>query len=126
MSFTIGSSGSFNSMEKFLRTLSKGDVFKTLEGYGRQGVAALSQATPLETGETKNSWGFEVKKTRGSYSITWFNTHVEDGVPIAIILQYGHGTGTGGYVQGKDYINPAMKPIFDSIADNVWKAVTSA
>lgn len=126
MLFKLESSGSFNNMEKFLRTMSKGDIYKSLDKYARQGVAALASATPLDTGETKTSWGYEVKKSRGSYTITWTNGHTEDGVPIAIILQYGHGTGTGGYVQGQDYINPAMKPIFDTIAENVWKAVTSA
>ena len=126
MPVKLESSGSFKNMDKFLRTVSKGDIYRSLDKYARQGVTALSSATPLETGETKNSWGYEVKKSRGAYTITWTNGHTEDGVPIAIILQYGHGTGTGGYVQGRDYINPAMKPIFDSIADNVWKAVTSA
>lgn len=126
MTFKLESSGSFNKMDKFLRTMSKGDIFDQLDKYARQGVSALSTATPLDSGETKHSWGYEVKKSRGSYTITWTNDHTEDGVPIAIILQYGHGTGTGGYVQGRDYINPAMKPIFDSIADSVWKAVTSA
>lgn len=126
MQVKFESSGSFNKMEKFLQSMLKGDLYNSLDKYARQGVSALSSATPLETGETKNSWDYEVKKARGSYTITWTNNHTEDNVPIAIILQYGHGTGTGGYVQGRDYINPAMKPIFDTIADNVWKAVTSA
>jgi len=127
MSFTLGSSGSFNSLEKFLRSASKRDLSRELEKYGREGVAALSKATPLDTGETKNQWDYKVEHSRGSYSLSWFNGHLtEDGSPVVIMLQYGHGTGTGGYVKGRDFINPAMKPIFDTIADNVWKAVTSA
>jgi hypothetical protein len=107
--------------------MSKGKLYHSLDKYAREGVSALSKATPLDTGETKSSWDYEIKKTRGSYRITWLNNHkTADGDPIAIILQYGHGTGSGGYVQGRDYINPAMKPIFDNIAENVWKAVTSA
>jgi len=125
-SFTIESSGSFKSMEKFLKTMSSGAIYRTLDSHGRKGVAALSQATPVESGETKGAWDYNVKVGKGSCTITWSNSHTEDGVPIAIILQYGHGTGTGGYVQGRDYINPAIKPIFDEIADSVWKAVTSA
>jgi len=127
MTFKIESSGSFSQFESFLKKTSNGShIMSQLERYGKEGVSALSQATPVDSAETKNSWSYEVKRSRGSYSINWTNGHVEDGVPIAIILQYGHGTGTGGYVQGRDYINPAMRPIFDKIADNVWKAVTSA
>lgn len=120
-------SGSFTNIENFLTKMSRGEIFRALEKYGKEGVAALSKATPLDTGETKDSWDFVVKKTRGSYSIAWTNGHkTEDGDPIAIMLQYGHGTGTGGYIQGRDYINPAMRPVFDNIAEKVWKAVTSA
>lgn len=120
-------SGSFSNLENFLTKMSQGEIFRSLEKYAKEGVDALSKATPLDTGETKNSWRAEVKKTRGSYTITWLNDHTTaDGDPIAIMLQYGHGTGTGGYVQGQDYINPAMKPVFDNIAEKVWKAVTSA
>jgi hypothetical protein len=126
-SFKFESSGSFSSLENFLTKMSHGEIFKTLKKYGKEGVDALSKATPLDTGDTKNAWDFEVVKTRGSYKITWTNDHkTVDGEPIAIILQYGHGTGTGGYVQGRDYINPAMRPVFDNIAEKVWKAVTSA
>jgi hypothetical protein len=125
-SFKLESSGSFKSMETFLKKMSSGEIYKSLDGHARKGVAVLSQATPLDTGETKNSWDYNIKLGKKSCVITWTNSHTEDGVPIAIILQYGHGTGNGGYVQGKDYINPAMRPIFDEIADNVWKAVTSA
>jgi hypothetical protein len=102
------------------------NVMGILNSCGQQGVAALSAATPLETGLASHSWTYEVAKTGGGYTITWLNTDVESGFPVAIMLQYGYGTGTGGYVQGRDYINPAMRPIFDSIAEKVWKAVTSA
>lgn len=124
--FSFESSGSFKKTEDFFRRMAKDEMFNALERYAKEGVAALANATPLDTGLTAASWSYEIQKTRGSYSITWTNNHTVDGKPIAILLQYGHGTGTGGYVQGRDYINPAMRPIFDRIADNVWKAVTSA
>lgn len=123
---TFESSGSFNKTESFLAKMSRGDIFQALEQYAQEGVRALSAATPMDSGLTAMSWDYEIQKSRGSYTITWTNSHVVSGAPIAIMLQYGHGTGTGGYVQGRDYINPAMKPVFDRIAEKVWKAVTSA
>lgn len=127
-SFSFESSGSFSNLERFLNSATKGSLISNvLERCGSEGVHALAAATPIDSGDTRNSWNYKVEKSRGSYSIIWTNDHkTVDGDPIAIILQYGHGTGTGGYVQGRDYINPAMKPVFDSIADKVWKAVTSA
>jgi hypothetical protein len=126
-SFKLESSGSFSSLENFLTKMSRGEIFKVLKKYGKEGVDALSKNTPLDSGDTRNAWDFEVTNTRRSHTITWTNDHkTADGEPIAIILQYGHGTGTGGYVQGRDYINPAMRPVFDNIAEKVWKAVTSA
>jgi len=122
---TFESSGSFSNIESFLKNASKRNILSLLEGYGSQGVAALSVATPADSGLTAASWNFEVEEVKGSYTITWTNSNVVNGVPIAIILQYGHGTGTGGYVEGRDYINPVMKPIFDKIEADVWKAVTS-
>lgn len=92
--------------------------------FGQEGVEALSAATPVDTGKTADSWYYRIVETNGRISIQWLNSNVVDGVPIAVILQYGHGTGTGGYVQGRDYINPAIRPIFDRIADNAWKEVT--
>lgn len=92
---------------------------------GRRGVEALSAATPVDTGATSQSWRYEINLDRTRTTLTWLNTNTVNGVNIAIILQYGHGTGTGGYVAGKDYINPAIKPIFDDIANSVWKEVTS-
>lgn len=123
---TFESSGSFDRTEKALLRMSKGDIFQALERYAREGVSALAAATPVDSGITAASWGYEISRSRGSYTITWTNSHVVSGVPIAIILQYGHGTGTGGYVQGRDYINPAIRPVFDRIAEQVWKAVTKA
>jgi hypothetical protein len=123
---TFEQSGSFKHMESFLQKMSSGDLFRMLDRFAQQGVTALASATPYESGLTASSWSYEIKHSSSSYSITWTNSHIVDGVPIAIILQYGHGTGTGGYVSGRDYINPTLKPIFDKIADEVWKVVTSA
>nr|DAV33655.1 MAG TPA: type I neck protein [Caudoviricetes sp.] len=89
------------------------------------GVDALSAATPKDSGKTAGAWGYEVKQSGKTYSIVWTNTNVVQGVPIAVILQYGHGTGTGGYVKGRDYINPAIQPIMNRIAEDVWKVVSS-
>jgi hypothetical protein len=113
-------------MEKFLRRAISGDFYKNLDRFGREGVAALANATPVDSGLTASSWTYEIEQGSGSVSITWLNTNTVSGVNVAIILQYGHGTGTGGYVQGQDYINPVIKPLFDRIAEDVWKAVTSA
>lgn len=123
--FKVNSSGSFNKTNKFLTKLQRGDIFTNLERYGRMGVDALSRATPVETGLAASSWGYQINRTSTRTSISWFNTDVEGGVNIAVIIQYGHGTGTGGYVQGRDYINPAMRPIFDQILNDVWRQVTS-
>jgi len=94
-----------------------------LNKYATLGQNALSNATPVESGETAASWYYTIVQRPGYYSIRWHNRHVEDGVPIAVILQYGHGTGTGGYVQGRDYIMPAIRPIFDQIVDEAWREV---
>lgn len=112
--------------EKYLEKLSRQDYLKVLESCGKEGVEALRSATPKDSGLTAASWSYEIVRDRGHTSIYWKNDNViKDGRPIAILLQYGHGTGTGGYVVGRDYINPAIRPVFDSIADKVWKAVTS-
>ena len=123
---TFESHGSFKKTESFLASLSKQSIPRSLEKYARQGVSALEASTPEESGLTATSWDYEITSSRGSYSIVWTNDNIVDGVPVAILLQYGHGTGTGGYVQGQDFINPAIKPIFDQIAQDVWKAVTNA
>ena len=117
------SHGDFKKTIKFLEMMKSGDVFDQLDGYGRRGVDALSSATPTDTGETANSWNYELKQGKGFYSIFWFNTHVVNGVNIAVIIQYGHGTGTGGWVEGRDYINPAMRPVFDKIVEDIWRQV---
>jgi hypothetical protein len=122
----IKTTGSFKRTDAFLRKLSSGDIYRSIEAGARAGVSALAQATPLDSGLASNSWGYDIERSGKSVTIKWTNTDVENGFPVAIMLQLGYGTGTGGYVQGRDYINPAMKPIFDKIADDVWKAVTSA
>lgn len=126
MGFSVSSSGSFDSTESFLKQMASGGLFDQLSRYGEAGVQALRSATPVETGETANSWYYEIVQDGKSWSIIWGNSHVEDGRPIAVLLQYGHATRTGGYVEGVDYINPALRPIFDQIASEAWKAVTSA
>ena len=118
--------GDFSKTEKFLNTISKKLYYRNLQKYAEQGVAALASATPIDSGTTANSWDYEIRQTKDSISIYWTNSNVNKGVPIAVIIQYGHGTRNGGYVQGRDYINPAMRPIFDKIAENVWKEVTSS
>jgi len=123
---TFESSGSFKKTESFLDRVSKRDIFRSLDISAREGVAALASATPVASGLTAASWGYEIVNAKGSFSIIWTNSNSANGSPIAIMLQYGHGTGTGGYVQGRDYINPAIRPVFDKIAENVWKAVTTA
>jgi hypothetical protein len=124
ISFT--SKGGFYKTDRFLKKVSRNEIFNQLEQFGKEGVDALAKATPVDSGLTAASWAYEIKKSFKSWSIQWTNSHVIDGVPIAIILQYGHGTGTGGYIQGRDYINPTIKPIFDKIANKAWKAVISA
>lgn len=116
--------GNFNKTENFLKRASRFDIRRILERYAKEGVAALSAATPVDSGLTASSWDYEITINRGSYVISWTNSNINNGVPIAIILQYGHGTGTGGWVEGRDYINPAMQPIFDKIADEAWREVT--
>jgi hypothetical protein len=120
------SKGSTAKTEAFLRKIAHLNVMGILNAAGAEGVKALSAATPIDSGLAKGSWDYHVKPFRGGARITWTNSDIEDGYPVVIGIQYGHGTGTGGYVQGIDFINPAMKPIFDQIADKVWKAVTSA
>lgn len=120
----VTTKGSFQNMEKFLQRMKRREQFVALERFGPIGVAALSEATPKDSTLTAKSWRYEVVKKRGSYSIIWLNSHVVDGAPIAILLQYGHGTRTGGHVQGRDYINPALQPVFDQIATEMWKVVT--
>lgn len=123
---TFESRGDFKRTETFFDKMLKGDIYQQLEKFAREGVAALAAATPIDSGLTAESWAYKIVKTPRNLTIMFTNSNVVDGRPIAILLQYGHGTGTGGFVPGQDYINPALKPVFDRIADNVWKAVTSA
>jgi len=97
-----------------------------LNKYGRKGVEALSESTPKDTGDTASRWSYEIEFTSEGANLYWKNSNINDGVSIALILQYGHGTGTGGYVQGRDYINPALHPIFDQIAESAWKEVRNS
>lgn len=119
-------SGSFDKTLSFLRKMEKFDISAILAKYGQQGVSVLSSMTPKETGRAATSWGYEIERSSTSATIYWTNSDMENGFPVAVMIQYGHGTGTGGYVQGRDYINPAIRPIFDKIAADVWKEVTSA
>jgi hypothetical protein len=122
----INVKGSWDKTERWLDKMLHGDIYKTLEPYAERGRAALAAATPQETGLTAASWSYEIERDGDDVRIWWTNTDLDsEGTPIAIMLQYGHGTGTGGYVQGRDYINPVMQPIFDEIANEVWKEVTS-
>ena len=114
----------FSKLTRFLERAKEAVHLGDLDKYGRAGVAALASATPVDSGETASSWYYEITNKNGSAVISFRNSNVQNGVPIAIILQYGHGTGTGGWVQGRDYINPAIQPIFDQIANNAWKEVT--
>ena len=120
-------SGSFSNTFNFLKVLKRREMFKRLEGYAQIGVNALAGATPADTGITAASWSYEIIDEGGELRIIWSNSNVVDGwFNVAVGIQYGHGTGTGGYVTGIDYINPALKPVFDAISEKVWKAVTSA
>lgn len=116
--------GDFKKLSTYLERVKEAAKIGVLDKYGQAGVAALASATPTRTGKTASSWGYEIERQNGSIAIVFKNTNINKGVPIAIILQMGHGTGTGGWVQGRDYINPAIQPIFDKIAEDAWKEVT--
>lgn len=115
--------GDFKNLEKLLSFSKRANLDRILNHYGELGVQALSEATPVRTGKTASSWTYKVERDNGGAKIVWSNTNVNNGENIAILLQYGHGTGTGGYVRGIDYINPTMKPIFDKLADDLWTEV---
>lgn len=116
--------GDFSKLTNYLEKTKEVVHLGILDKYGREGVAALASATPLDSGETANSWYYEIENKNGSAIITFCNSNVQNGVPIAIILQYGHGTRNGGWVEGRDYINPAIQPIFDKITNAAWREVT--
>lgn len=117
--------GDFSKLTRYLERAKEVAHIGDLDKYGRQGVAALASATPKDTGLTANSWTYKIQQGKSSVSISFYNTNIQNGVPIAIILQYGHGTRNGGWVQGRDYINPAIQPIFDEIVNSAWREVTS-
>lgn len=116
--------GNFSKLTNYLERAKETVGLGNLDRYGREGVAALASATPVDSGLTANSWYYEIVHDKNSVTIKFLNSNIQNGVPIAIILQYGHGTGTGGWVQGRDYINPAIQPIFDKIANDMWREVT--
>jgi len=123
---TFEHKGDFKNTDRFLKKMSRFDFANTLKSVAQEGVAALAAATPVDSGLAANSWGYEIKRSRSSFEIIWTNSDVENGFPVAIMIQYGHGTGNGGYVRGQDYINPAMRPIFDKIIEDLWTEVTTA
>jgi len=121
---TFKTKGSFKNTEKYLKNCKELDVLFILKKYGRDGVIALSQATPKDTGQTASSWDYVAEATKKGGSITWTNSNNEFGAPVAILIQYGHGTGDGSYIEGIDYINPAMRPIFEKIANDIFEEVS--
>lgn len=124
MSIGFSVKGGFSKTTKYLEKLKNFNVVKLLDKYGKDGVAALASATPVDSGHTAASWYYKIEVGANTTSLIFCNSHVNKGVPIAIILQYGHGTRNGGYVQGRDYINPAIQPVFDSLANKAWEEVT--
>lgn len=127
-SISLTVNGNFSKTYKSLKNLSLFSSVKLmgiLEKYGEEGVKALRSTTPKDTGLTANSWSYDITVEKDRVTLSWNNSNIQDGVPIAVLIQYGHGTGTGGYVEGVDYINPALHPIFKDIADSAWKEVSS-
>ena len=121
---SVRQKGNFANTTRYLERAKKGLRLSGLDRFGREGVSALASATPVDSGETANSWDYKIENQNGVVKIAFHNSNVVNGVPIAIILQYGHGTRNGGYVQGRDYINPAIQPVFDQLAEYAWKEVT--
>lgn len=115
--------GNFNNLEKLINRVLRHDYLNILSEYGKKGVEALRSATPVDTGLTRDLWSFEIVSGHNKTSIYWSNSNIQNGVSVAIILQYGHGTRNGGFVQGIDYINPAMQPIFQQMANEAWEKV---
>ena len=116
--------GNFSKTDSFLEKMLNVAKIGELDKYGREGVAALEAATPVDSGITAKSWSYKIERNPGQTSIVWCNSCIENGYNVAVLIQYGHGTKNGGFVQGRDYINPAIQPIFDKIAEKVWKEVT--
>lgn len=118
--------GNFDKTTKFLKNLKEKRFLQKLDRWGQLGIQALSSATPVDTGTTAASWSYEIHQSKGSTTLVWTNSNTNKGIPIALLIQYGHGTGNGGYVAGRDYINPAIQPVFDQIAKEAWEEVTFA
>lgn len=121
---SLSQKGTFSKTTQFLEKAKRADYIRILERYGKEGVTALAAATPKDSGLTADSWSYEIRINKYSYTLIWKNSHIVDGVPIAILIQYGHGTRNGGHVEGRDYINPAMKPIFDRMLVEILREVT--
>lgn len=121
---SFSNTGDFSKTLNFLGTASKGLKMSDLRKYGQEGVDALSRNTPVDSGKTANSWNYKIITEKGKTTIAWCNDNVVNNTPIAVILQYGHGTKNGGWVQGRDYINKAIRPVFDKMVDLAWKEVT--
>lgn len=122
----ITQTGGFKNLEKFLSFSKQQKWIRILNKYGKIGAQVLANATPVDSGKTAASWDYEIYIGQTSLNLYWINTNINKGVNIAAILQYGHGTRTGGYVEGRDYINPAIRPVFDKMTEDLWKEVTSA
>lgn len=123
---TFRQKGDFSKSIRFLKRMKEKNFLKDLDKYGREGVAALASATPVDTGLTASSWYYVIETEDGRVRLNFLNSNIQRGVPIAIILQYGHATRNGGWVEGRDYINPAIQPIFDKIVNNAWREVTKS
>ena len=121
---TFRQKGDFSKLTRFRERAKEAIHLGELDKYGREGVAALASATPVDSGQTANSWYYEIEQKKGSATISFHNSNIQNGVPIAVILQYGHGTRNGGWVQGRDYINPVIQPVFDNLANEAWREVT--
>lgn len=121
---TFRHKGDFSKTIRYMERAKKAVSLADLEKYGQRGVAALASATPVDSGVTANSWYYEIERKNGSIAINFNNSNIQNGVPIAIIIQYGHGTGTGGWVEGRDYINPSIQPLFDAMTKEIWEEVT--
>lgn len=121
---TLSADGDFTKTRGFIERLKETMRLGILDKYGREGVKVLSEATPVDTGETARSWSYKITRERNSATLSFYNTNVVDGVSVAVILQYGHGTRNGGWVEGRDYINPALRPVFDRLVDELTKEVS--
>lgn len=117
--------GNFNKTEKFLKKSKEQIFLESLDKHAKRGVAVLSSATPIRTGVTANSWNYEIRRGKDTTTIYWTNSNTVDGIPLVILLEYGHATRNGGYVKGREFVNPAIQPLFDQITNDIWKEVTS-